>query len=216
MNITADQIQLLKLLSLIIAMMAGMLSITEHFKKNGLLQSILAIALCILPFLFLQQILIYTDTFQSIITPLAAVTALLILIVHIIKKDYGMLDTEIKIVLFTLLISRILLFFYPFISANQVETTNFINVLGKQRININLYLYLAQRIFTTIGVFCNFVQACLTTYFFVQILAWLSSRDDPYHSYYLNTIKVFFASAFSLIFASGLHWKILECVASLF
>lgn len=165
-------IQTLSLLTTIVTLTATLLSISQGLQKNGFISSICGITLCILPVLFIQQILqfVYSIKFSfSILFLLISVFLLVFAIKNNHKNNLKFTYTSIEKYLpyASVIVSMILfvlqdLYLNIFIKNYNADIGPFIDQLNVHKISVEMYVFLSKNLRCTLFLLSDTITLILS------------------------------------------------------
>lgn len=119
-------VQLLTLLTSIIAVMSNFLSLNEKIAKMGIVNLLKILCYYVLPVLFIKQIILFTYNYKFILTIIFSVVPTIIFVI-VRKNKVEFFSKDDKHILNVILISTILLIIQLFFSVNGID--NYSNLM---------------------------------------------------------------------------------------
>ncbi len=221
-------IQTLTLLATIIGVASNLLSISQNLRKNGIISMFKGLSLCILPVLFIQQIILITNKLMLCYNFSILISEFLfVLIIIILNKVEERKTTAKEIMLpFATVVSTSLfefqsLYISIIIKDYSDKMNTFITKLSEYKISIEMFIFLSDNlgsaVFTIIDAITVFVLSITFLYTSKYLLEQEKSLNccidlehfDDKHKYYIYLI-------ISFLLSSGFVKILIQYVLNLF
>lgn len=223
-------IQTLTLLATIIGVASNLLSISQNLRKNGVIAMLKGLSLCVLPVLFIQQIILITNAMTLYYNGFILIVGIFLILFIIISNKQEEKKTTVKEIIFPLVtVAFISLFEFQPIYINVLikdynnMMNNFIMKLSKHKISIDMFMFLSDNlnfaIYTIIDIITVFVLSITYLYTFKYFLeeerniefslSLQSFEDKDKGKYFVYLILSFFLS-------SGIVKCLIQSVLNLF
>jgi hypothetical protein len=179
-------IQLITLLSTLIAVVSNLLSLNEKFSKFGIIGTVKTLSYYVLPIVFIQQILQLVYTLQLLLAIIFSNLPIILIICLIVKRVKGnsfKFKEELSIVLMF-----IAAFFFLIHAINlkcvfteySNDTNNFIQSLNCYKISDKMYTFLSKNLLYVFGLMIDAVSIILFTIVEIQTFQY-------FNCHYLNS-----------------------------
>ena len=219
-------IQLLTLLSTIVAIISGLISINDNLSKLKFTSILRVLSCYFLPVLFLQQIILFTYELLPCVYIFCVINGLIFFASYLIHKNNltGCLNNDRKLILFFVVVSQLLFLVQPLyincvISDYDITVYNFIVALKQYKICGDMYLYLANHLLVTFVILIDTIAVI-----FIVIMTFLAY--DYFNSVLFNdylpydfetaTNKILKVSLLTIIFSSGILKLVVKETLTLF
>ena len=156
-------IQLISLLSAIIAIISGLLTVSEKVNKIKLSSVIRLLTVYVLPILFIQQIIIFTNKTINAYSAVLIFGAVISIVLSLITSRKGRkIDSNGIFVLIIICLSSIMLFLHPLYIEQMCPGYNsllnsFISELTKYKITYEMFLFLSKNLSITLSILSDTV-----------------------------------------------------------
>jgi|GEM_PF-6821654 len=219
-----DVFQIVALLSGIVSVLTGLLTLGKSFKENGFFRSLQLIIIIVIPTLFIAQLLFAIRLFFYSVITTCAVISLLILGIKKLFKDEHVDEIQgcmffIPVFCFVSEIVRWIISLFGMDS--KLESIKlFLDELKNYKISFGMYLYLADNIYLVFILILDGVLMWLTIqsiYFIWKDHEVMEKRERgeleilPY-----SILQVFLSAFVAIIISTGLGDKLVELMIGLF
>lgn len=221
-------IQTLTLLATIIGVASNLLSISQNLRKNGAISMFKGLSLCILPVLFIQQIILITNKLMLCYNFSILISEFLFVLIIIIlnkKEERKTTAKETMLPLATVVSTSLFelqsLYISIFIKDYNDMMNSFITKLSEYKISIEMFIFLSDNlgfaVFTIIDAITVFVLSITFLYTFKYFLEQGKSIDccidlEPFD----DKSKDYICLITSLFLSSGFVKILIQYVLNLF
>ena len=219
-----NAIQILSLLSILITVISGLLSITKDVQTNGLVNSIKTLMQYLLPILFIKQLILLTYFWYNAFLIICETLFIFFSAIESfksgsIKSYFTNLSSDKKMISLTIGCSPILHWLSTvFFSSDSKLEMQFINQLQQYKISTSMYEFFANNLQYTFSYTIELISVAVLLKLTMEFISWSISENETYRDnfYYLTSKQIFLSTILSVITASGLHKELISIFLSLF
>lgn len=218
-------IQLLTLLTPIVAVISNLLSVNEKFSKIGIVGVLKMLSYYVLPILFIQQILQVTYSLKYAMSYVYSIFPIILVVYAIVFKKKSVFDNHELLLIIILAVASFFFILQPFslnyfINGYANSVSDFFQKLGNYKISEDMYIFLSNNLLLVFWELIDSISLILFAivefktfkYFYICFV----NKKFGEQLDYLNIIEIVKYTFVLCFLSSGALHLIIEYICSLF